>query len=78
MRDDKEDEVDTRKGRRRRRRRRLQLEFNETSRGPSNRFSGFSPFATSFSLPSCAKKKVEQRGLSTSVRLCPSSSSPSL
>lgn len=38
---DKEDEMDMR---RRRRRRRLQPGFNETSRGPSNRFSEFSAF----------------------------------
>lgn len=50
---DKEDEVDAKRRRRcrRKRRRRLQAGFNETSRGPSNRFSGFSsPFATSSSV----------------------------
>lgn len=76
---DKEDGMDTR--RKRRRKRRLQSGFNETSWGPSNRFRGFSPFATSSSLPFRAenwREKVEQRGLSTSVCLRSSSSSPSL
>lgn len=76
---DKEDGVDTK--RKRRRKRRLQSGFNETSWGPSNRFRGFSPFATSPSLLSRVenwREKVEQRGLATSVCLCSSSSSPSL
>lgn len=76
---DKEDGMDTK--RKRKRKRRLQSGFNETSWGPSNRFRGFSPFATSSSLPFRAenwREKIEQRGLSTSVCLCSSSSSPSL